>query len=86
MNKIVILTISVFLLNVPFGFWRGSTRKFSKAWFCAVHLPIPFVIGIRFLINIKFQPESYMFALPAYFLGQYTGGIIRNLWDSRQKK
>jgi len=34
----------VFLLNLPFGYWRQNVRKFSFQWFLAVHLPVRFVL------------------------------------------
>lgn len=30
-----------FLVNVPFGYWRAGVRKFSPAWFVAIHAAVP---------------------------------------------
>ncbi|MBA3070631.1 MAG: hypothetical protein FP829_00400, partial [Nitrospirae bacterium] len=41
-----------FMLNMPFGYLRGKTKRFSLKWFLYVHLPIPFVLLARILSNI----------------------------------
>ncbi len=69
----VVVGISLFttLINLPFGYWRANVKKFSKAWFLAVHLPVPFVVAARlsFKASFKFIP-IFLFS---YFLGQWLG-------------
>ena len=36
-----------FLVNLPFGYWRERTVKFSPAWFVAVHAAVPLIIALR---------------------------------------
>ena len=36
----------ILLLNLPFGYWRAGVARFSRGWFLAVHVPVPFVILI----------------------------------------
>jgi hypothetical protein len=43
---------AVVLLNLPFGYWRAGSARFSRAWFFAVHAPVPFVIAIRLLAHL----------------------------------
>ena len=59
------------IINLPFGYWRANVEKFSKAWFLAVHLPVPFVVAARlgFRVSFKFIP-AFLFS---YFLGQWLG-------------
>ena len=71
--NLALVTIAVFLLNLPFGYWRGKVKKFSLQWFLAVHLPVPFVIALRFLGGLGFQWFTYPFLVGAFFLGQYVG-------------
>ena len=67
----------VVLLNVPFGYWRAGTRKFSKEWFLAIHLPVPFVFLVRVLSG---YPLSYILLFfAAFFAGQYAGKLLRKL-------
>jgi dolichyl-phosphate-mannose--protein O-mannosyl transferase len=70
---ITILGVSLFtmVINLPFGYWRASVEKFSKEWFLAVHLPVPFVVAARlgFRVSFRFIPLFILF----YFLGQLLG-------------
>lgn len=66
--------VCTFLINLPFGWWRGKVKKFSKSWFLAVHLPIPFVILFRFGFHLGFQLYTYPAMVGAFFAGQWMGG------------
>ncbi len=70
---ITVLGISLFttIINLPFGYWRANVKKFSKGWFLAVHLPVPFVVAARlgFKISFRFIPV-FVFA---FFVGQWLG-------------
>ena len=72
-----LLALAVFLLNIPFGYWRTSVPKFSWRWLLAIHLPIPAVVLLRVLSGIGFVPASYPVLAGAFFLGQYTGGRLK---------
>ena len=52
---------AVLLINLPFGFWRAGVRKFSPAWFVAVHAPVPLAVGLRFS-----PPASGSSGTPSY--------------------
>ena len=69
----------VFLLNLPFGFWRAGTRRFSSPWFVSIHLPVILSIGIRILAGIRFVLSSVPLFVAAFFLGQTVGGGVRHL-------
>jgi hypothetical protein len=71
----VLLLLGVYLLNLPFGYWRRKTKKFSKEWVVAIHLPVPAVFLMRVLTGV---PLSHLpvFIL-AFFLGQFSGGKVR---------
>jgi len=80
MNEYIALTIVcilVFLLNLPFGYWRQGVKKFSLQWALAIHLPIPLVVALRFGFHLGFQLYTYPFMVVAFFLGQFIGGKIR---------
>jgi hypothetical protein len=78
------LIAAVFVLNIPFGFWRGGVRKFSPAWFLAVHLPVPIVAGLRLLARLGWCFTTFMVLAAAFFLGQFLGGKLRQLWQQRR--
>ncbi|MDT8323465.1 MAG: hypothetical protein RRA94_05090 [Bacteroidota bacterium] len=67
------VTFAVFLLNLPFGYWRENTRKFSIAWVLAIHLPVPLVIALRHVSGLGWEFYTYPFLVAAFFLGQYAG-------------
>ncbi len=68
-----IVTLITFFFNMPWGYWRGSVKKFSLQWFLAVHLPIPVIVFLRFYFKLGFQLYTYPFLVGAFFLGQYVG-------------
>lgn len=76
-SPLFILVPAVLLVNLPFGFWRAGVRKFSPAWFLAVHAPVPLVILLRHLSGVGFQLASFPLVIAAYFLGQFAGARIR---------
>jgi len=77
MTKLIIITILVFVLNIPFGYWRANVRRFSTQWFLAVHIPVPFIVALRILSEIGFGWETYLFMVGGYFLGQQYGSMIK---------
>jgi hypothetical protein len=70
----------VLVLNLPFGFWRAGVKKFSLAWFLAVHAPIPLVVGLRLWSDLGFEWTTYPLMVGAYFAGQFLGGRLRLRW------
>ena len=78
------LAIAVLFLNVPFGYWRAGTERFSRPWFLAVHAPVPFVIALRLSWGIAWRFGNLPMLMGAYFLGQMAGGQLR-LWRDRRR-
>jgi hypothetical protein len=71
--------LAVFLLNLPFGYWRAGTRKFSWQWALAIHLPVPFVILMRVYSGLGWQLISFPVLISAFFLGQFVGARLRHV-------
>ena len=71
------VALLVFLLNLPFGYWRASTKKFSRQWMLAIHLPVPLVIALRVWSGLGWKLISFPVLVGAFFLGQYVGGRVR---------
>jgi hypothetical protein len=69
----------VFLLNIPFGYWRARTKRFSKEWVLAVHLPVPAVIGLRFFSGLGWRLATFPILVGAFFCGQFAGGRLQRL-------
>jgi hypothetical protein len=69
----------VFLLNLPFGYWRANEPKLSRGWFLAIHLPVPFVIALRVFSGLGFQFITFPIMIGAFFGGQLAGGWLHDL-------
>lgn len=62
-------------VNVPLGYLRQGTRKYSAAWFVYIHLSVPLIAFLR----INSQLSRWF--IPLFILcavgGQLIGGRIR---------
>ena len=67
---------AVFMLNIPFGYWRDRSRKFSLQWILAIHLPIPLIIGLRIVTHLGWHPSTFPVTIGSFFLGQFLGGRL----------
>ena len=69
---------ATFLVNLPFGWWRARLRKFSPAWFVAIHAPVPIVVALRFALGLPFRWAMLPLFVAAYFGGQFVGTRLRS--------
>lgn len=76
MTKLIIITLFVFVLNIPFGYWRANVKHFSTQWFFAIHIPIPFIVVLRIVSGIGFSWYTYVFLVGGFFLGQQFGSML----------
>lgn len=67
----------ILAVNLPFGFWRAGTRRFSPAWFLAVHAPVPIAVALRWASGSGFELSTLPLFVAAYFAGQLAGGRLR---------
>jgi len=84
--KLTIITILVFVLDIPFGYWRANVKKFSFQWALAIHIPVPFIIFARIYSEIGFAWYTYVFLVGAFFLGQKLGANILSKRKQSGKK
>jgi hypothetical protein len=66
------LFIFTFLINLPFGYFRSKTIKYSLPWFLYIHIPIPLILVARTFSHIEFRYVP-IFVLAA-LAGQILGG------------
>jgi hypothetical protein len=78
---ILFVTICVLLINIPFGYWRVGVRKFSPAWFLAVHAAVPLVVALRYAAGLRFRWATLPLFVVAYFAGQSVGARLRRQGD-----
>ncbi|KAB2962848.1 MAG: hypothetical protein F9K16_08075 [Thermoanaerobaculia bacterium] len=77
MGSILLVAVLILLVNLPFGYWRATTRKFSPAWFVAVHGAVPIAVGLRWLAGVGFRWSLLPLFVAAYFGGQILGSRLR---------
>lgn len=61
-----------FILNLPSGFLRGRSRRFTPQWFIYLHLPVPFIFLARIFSHIE------IIYIPLFVLSSILGQIIGN--------
>lgn len=76
MTKLILIAILVFLLNIPFGYWRANVKRFSLQWYLAIHIPVPFIVAMRIIGEIGFNWYTYVFLVAGFFLGQKFGSML----------
>ena len=84
--RVLITCIATFLVNLPFGYMRGSFRKLSFWWFVFIHLPVPLIIFIRKFHDLKLTWGLAPFLLGSFLLGQFVGRKIYSRWPLWKKK
>jgi hypothetical protein len=80
---ILSVALIVFILNLPFGYWRANVKKFSFAWFLSIHAPVPLVIAIRVLSGLGWQFITFPIMISAFFGGQFVGSWLHRVRSLR---
>ncbi|NOQ23788.1 MAG: hypothetical protein GQ564_00360 [Bacteroidales bacterium] len=75
---IAFLAFIVFIINIPFGFWRKGQKRFSLNWFLSIHIPVIISIGLRYLCDIKFEWLYLLLFVLMFITGQFLGRILYN--------
>lgn len=83
MSLLILISLLVCILNIPFGYWRANVQRFTGQWFLAIHLPVPIVVFLRLVSGIGFAWYSYVFLVGAFFLGQQLGALV---WKELQSR
>ena len=77
------VALLVFLLSLPFGYWRASVRRKSGRWFLAVCLPAALAVAFGIYSGRGFRLTSLTAVVVAFLLGQFVGGKVRNIIQGR---
>ncbi len=75
MFSIIELMLTVFLINLPFGYWRFKAVRFSRQWMMAVHIPVPFVFLLRILSGFGWTVIPLL--MVSFAAGQFAGGQVK---------
>lgn len=82
--KLIFISAFVLLINLPFGYWRAGTRKFSLPWFLAVHVPVPLTVGLRLASGIGWHMATFPIIIGTFFGGQFLGGYFKRIIANRK--
>ena len=68
------VAILIFLINLPFGYYRVRFRRFSRPWGRTIYLPILInVLTRRFILHWDWTAIPYLFT--GTILGHLLGGL-----------
>lgn len=84
--RVLITCLLTFIVNLPFGYWRGSLRKLSFLWFFSIHAPVPLIVVIRKFENLQLTWSLAPFLVGSFFLGQFIGRKIYSVKPWRKVK
>ena len=71
---VISLLLFAFFSNIPLGYLRMGSPKYSVRWFVYIHLSVPFIIGLRIANNISWQMIPFSIALAV--AGQMIGSRL----------
>ena len=63
------------LSNIPLGYLREGTRRYSLWWFTYIHLSIPLIIALRVVNGVGWRVIPFTLGLAV--IGQWLGGRAR---------
>lgn len=69
-----LIVLAALVLNLPFGYLRVKTKRFSLAWFLYIHLPIPAIFLLRTASG--FSAKVIPIIIVGSVLGQMLGGRL----------
>lgn len=69
------LLLFAMLINLPLGFLRDASPRYSLRWFVYIHLSIPFILLLRLREGFGWKVIPLTIACAVF--GQILGGRIR---------
>jgi hypothetical protein len=71
---LISLLLFALLSNIPLGYLRMGSPKYSVRWFVYIHLSVPFIVGLRIANNISWRMIPFSIALAV--AGQMIGSRL----------
>lgn len=72
---LIVVIVIACIVNIPLGYLREGTPKFSFAWYFYIHVSIPLLIYLR--IKCGFSWNVVPLTIAGAIAGQLIGGTIR---------
>ena len=66
--------IAALVINLPLGYLRAGSRKFSLKWFAYIHISVPFIAYLRTTNHVP--PWAIPPIIVCALLGQLFGGLM----------
>lgn len=63
------------LSNIPLGYLREETERFSIRWFVYIHLSIPIIVALRYSLGFGWQVIP--FSIACAVAGQIFGSRLK---------
>jgi hypothetical protein len=77
------VALLVFIVDLPFGYWRASVRRLSSRWLLAALAPVVVAAALVILSGRGFKLIGFLGVVVAYCLGQFVGGKLRHIIQGR---
>lgn len=72
---LAVIIVTACLVNIPLGYLREGTPRFSFAWYFYIHISIPLLIYLR--IKCGFSWNVIPLTIAGAVAGQIIGGKVR---------
>ena len=80
-TQMALIGVAALVVNLPLGYLREGTRKYSLGWFVYIHLSVPVIAFLRISNHVS------AWAIPPFvacaLLGQLAGGWMRRFQRDR---
>lgn len=73
---LIVVIVIACIVNIPLGYLREGTPKFSFAWYFYIHVSIPLLIYLR--IKCGFSWNVVPLTIAGAIAGQLIGGKVRS--------
>jgi predicted MFS family arabinose efflux permease len=80
-TQMALIGVAALVVNLPLGYLREGTRKFSFMWFVYIHLSVPLIAFLR--TSNQVSAWAIPLIVACTLLGQLAGGRMRRLRRSR---
>lgn len=76
MVKLAFISLTILIINTPFGYWRANVKKYSIQWIFAIHIPVLIGITERIISHLEFSWTTLPVFILVFFIGQLIGSKI----------
>ena len=78
--KYICVSFVIFIINLPFGFFRVRFKRFTRPWGRCIYIPILINIFIRYVIL-----DWDWTAIPYFASAAILGHILGGLWGTHHQ-